>query len=153
MHQVQSRGGDGSCNPVLCFTCNLIFIEIHFLLRTWNRIKRKRVKMSSSSGQSCQYLTWSARCESPERDQFIFLYVCNKKHFFCDLYFLKQTFLVCRLNRANQKTPDMLAWVWYVSTWPAGGGGGSETWAAEKKAENSWVIFIWSRETDESTKA
>lgn len=66
LHQVQSRGGYGSCSPVLCFTCNLIFNEIHFLLSTRNRIKRKGVKVFNSSDQSCQYLTWSAHYEIPE---------------------------------------------------------------------------------------
>lgn len=36
-HEVQSRPGCGSCHPVLCFTCNLIFIELHFLWNTWTR--------------------------------------------------------------------------------------------------------------------
>lgn len=36
-HQVQSWPGCGSCHPVLCFTRNLIFIELQFLLSTWTR--------------------------------------------------------------------------------------------------------------------
>lgn len=31
LHQVQRRWGYRSCYPVLCFTCNLIFIQLHFL--------------------------------------------------------------------------------------------------------------------------
>lgn len=96
-HQVQSRRGYESLNPVLCFTCNLIFIDLHFHLNTRNRIKRKRVQMFSSSGQSCQYLTWSASCEIPERDQLIFLYICNKKHFLWSLLFKPNVCSVCVL--------------------------------------------------------
>lgn len=84
--KVQSRRAYETCNPVLCFTCKLIFIELRFLF-IWTRIRGKWVKMFSSSGQSCQHLTWPASCEIPERDYIIFLYIGNKKQFLWSLLF------------------------------------------------------------------